>query len=574
MINEKYPRQRHARAPGRDCYLTWKVVIMPEQGENNSFSFGDALFLYVEREGQPLNIAGVSVFEGEMKLKDCMAFIESKLPLIPRYRQHVVFPPFDLGLPSWEFDRKFDIRNHVRQVRLKHGTEQELKELAGKIVSTRLDREHPLWDFTLARLQAGRTGIITRIHHCLADGIAGVGVMNVIMDTSPTMPPIRRKQLKDEPPAAPRDPAASFLNGLAKSYLSFVSGALSLEMGLLNVAQEALANPAGPPAEMVRLLSELAAPAERLPFNTICRGPQSFAWTEVPLDDIKAVKNICGGTVNDVVLTTVARAFGRYAEQRGVNLEGRSLRIVIPVNVRGNGDATELGNKLSFVPVPVPLDIRDPQKLLALVRERVELLKRAHAAEFVGLLGSAMSSLPNAFWANAGPVVSQLPLSLCNIICTNVPGPQIPLYLMGHKMLKWYPWVPIGGLMGINCAILTYNGTAFFGFTGDVHAAPDLEKLEKLVDLSFAELRASAAAGVGSVATARVQRKRRARPNAKIPVATVDAPNSKAALRVISKPAAAASHQPTRRKRTRANAGIPVVRAQTPEVRSVIVAGQ
>src|SRR5208337_3558945 len=188
------------------------------------------------------------------------------------------------------------------------------------------------------------------------------------------------------------------------------------------------------------------------------------------------------------------------------------LRIVIPVNVRGNGDATELGNQLSFVPVPVPLDIRDPRKLLAVVRERVEILKRARAADFVGVFGGLLSSLPSAFWANVGPIVSQLPLSLCNIICTNVPGPQIPLYLMGHKMLKWYPWVPIGGLMGINCAILTYNGTAYFGFTGDVHAAPDLERLEKFVDQSFAEFLAGGSADV------KPQRQRRERPNAKIPL--------------------------------------------------------
>src|SRR5271167_3436920 len=181
---------------------------MPNDGDSNSLSFGDALFLYIEREGQPLNIAGVSVFEGEIKRADCAAFIESKLPLIPRYRQRVVFPPFDLGLPRWETDPNFDIRNHVRQVKLKHGTEQELKALAGKIVSARLDRQRPLWDFTLARLQGGRTGIVTRIHHCLADGIAGVGVMNAIMDTAPTPPPISRTKTKIEPQAPQKDAAA------------------------------------------------------------------------------------------------------------------------------------------------------------------------------------------------------------------------------------------------------------------------------------------------------------------------------------------------------------------------------
>jgi diacylglycerol O-acyltransferase len=495
---------------------------MPDEGNSNSFSFGDALFLYIEREGQPLNIAGISVFEGEIKRKDCAAFIESKLPLIPRYRQRVVFPPFDLGLPHWEFDPQFDIRNHIHQVKLKHGTEQELKEVAGKIMSTRLDRQRPLWDFTLARLQGGRTGIITRIHHCLADGIAGVGAMNVILDTAPTPRPIPRKKQQVETPRPPKDATAVILDALAKSYLSLVRGALTLQTGVLNVAQEAVANPAVPPAEMIRLLSELATPAEPLPFNVICRGPQKFAWTEVPLADIKAVKNNWGGTVNDVVLATVTLAFGRYAEQRGVNLKGRSLRIVIPVNVRGNGDATELGNQISFVPVPVPLDIRDPLKLLAVVRERVEILKRAHAADFVGLFGGMLSALPSAFWANVGSVVSQLPLSLCNIICTNVPGPQVPLYLMGHKMMSWYPWVPIGGLMGINCAILTYNGTAYFGFTGDVHAAPDLEQLEKFVDQSFAEFRAGGAAGVN--VEAKPQRSRRARPNAKISVVRTPIP--------------------------------------------------
>src|SRR5271157_2738602 len=203
-------------------------TTMPSPRDGNSFSWGDALFLYIEREGQPLNIAGVSVFEGEIKLADCAAFVESKLRLIPRYRQRVVFPPFNLGLPSWQLDGKFNIRNHIHQVKLKRGTEQELKTLAAKIVSARLDRQRPLWDFTLARLQGGRTGLVIRIHHCLADGIAGVGVINAIMDTSPTPPPISRTKPEIEPQAPQKDAAAIFLNGLAKSYLSLVTGAGTL----------------------------------------------------------------------------------------------------------------------------------------------------------------------------------------------------------------------------------------------------------------------------------------------------------------------------------------------------------
>ena len=138
---------------------------MSNGAENNTFSWGDAFFLHIERPGQPLNIAGVSIFEGEIKLADCRAYVESKLPLIPRYRQRVVPASFDLGLPSWEFDPQFDIKNHVREATLKHGTEKELKALAGKIVSESLDRQRPLWDFTLVPLKGGRTGLIVRIHH-------------------------------------------------------------------------------------------------------------------------------------------------------------------------------------------------------------------------------------------------------------------------------------------------------------------------------------------------------------------------------------------------------------------------
>src|SRR5664279_5500637 len=273
---------------------------MTNGANHNSFSWGDALFLHVERPGQPLNIAGVSMFEGEIKLADLRSFIESKLPLIPRYRQRAVASAFDLGLPSWEFDPQFDIQNHVREVTLKYGTENELKALAGKIVSESLDRQRPLWDFTLARLKGGRTGFIVRIHHCLADGIAGVGAMNVIMDTSPDPPPISRKKTKVGPPPPPKDAGAAFLDGLAKSYLSLVNEAATLHSGLLNMAEGAVANPSSAPAEMLRVMSELAAPAEPLPFNGVCSGPQKFAWTEVPLADIKAIKNTCGGTVNDV----------------------------------------------------------------------------------------------------------------------------------------------------------------------------------------------------------------------------------------------------------------------------------
>jgi len=501
-------------------------AFMPEFQPNNSFSWGDALFLYVERPGQPLSMACVSVFEGAIGLKACRDFVESKLPLIPRYRQHVIFSPFNIGLPHWQFDPNFDIRNHIHQVRLRHGSESELKRTASGIVSTHLDRSKPLWDLTLVRgLEGDRTGMIARIHHCLADGIAGVGIMNVLMDPNPVSPPVSHQ--KPASPAQPRrDAGAQLIDSLLKSYFSAVKGALTLHSEALNIAQGMLANPSGPLADLMTVMPELAAPAERLPFNVVCHGPQKFGWTEIAMADIQAIRQGGGGTVNDVILTVMTAALRRYAELRGVRVKGRTVRIMIPVNLRGNGSVHELGNRISFLPVTLPLDIRDPQKLFAFVRERMEVLKRVRAAEFVGFAGGLFSTIPNAIWAAIGPVASQLPLSLCNIICTNVPGPQMPLYFMGHKMESWYPYVPIGGEMGVNCAILSYNGTAYFGFTCDVAAVPDPEPLEKFVVASCAELlksskqaRRETANEQLEPATAAVHKgPKRRRPNAAIPV--------------------------------------------------------
>ncbi len=464
---------------------------MPQVRDHECLSWGDALFLYLERPGMPLNIASVSDFEGEIGLEECVQFVASKLPLLPRYLQRVVTPPFNIGLPTWEYDTDFDIHNHMREVVLKRGTDADLKAAAAKILSVPMERSRPLWDLTLFQgLKGNRTAVLARVHHCLADGIAGVGLMNVLMDPEPVSHP-RAKKLRFRAPAR-RDTPTLLVDGLLNFYSALVQRVLRMEADIVDIARKTLAGiEQGSVSEWDRFLPELSAPTERLPFNLICQGPQKIAWTAIPMAEIHAVREVLGAKVNDVVVAVVAGALRRYAELRGVEVRGRKLRIVVPVNMRGNGGGG-LGNRLSFLPVTVPLDQRNEKKLLKAVHERMQFLKSANAAEFVGLAGSLLGTIPPAFQAMAGPVASQLPISLCNLICTNVPGPEIPLYLMGHKMLRWYPYVPIGGEMGINCALLSYNGTAYFGFSGDVHAAPELQRLEGFVRASFAELRKAA----------------------------------------------------------------------------------
>ena len=170
---------------------------MQKHHQSDRLSWGDTVFLHLEREGMPLNVACVCVFEGEIPFNACVRFVESKLPLIPRYLKRVVPPPLNLGLPSWEYDPTFDIRNHLREVTLKRGSDAELKTLAGKILSTVMDRQHPLWDLTFVHgLKGNRSALIFRLHHCLADGIAGVGIMHVLMDASPLVPPLPRRKLR------------------------------------------------------------------------------------------------------------------------------------------------------------------------------------------------------------------------------------------------------------------------------------------------------------------------------------------------------------------------------------------
>jgi diacylglycerol O-acyltransferase len=244
--------------------------------------------------------------------------------------------------------------------------------------------------------------------------------------------------------------------------------------------------------EFAGLLPELSASTERLRFNIFCRGPQKFAWAEIPLAEIKAIKSTCGTSVNDVILALVTATIRRYVELHGDPVKGRMFRMMVPVNLRGNENPGELGNRISLVPVTIPLDIRNPRKLLAAVHRRTEFLKRAHAAELVSLTGGLLGMFPTSAQSLAGHVISRLPFTPFNLVCTNVPGPQYPLYLLGHEMLHCYPYVPVGGEMALNCAILTYNGTAYFGFSGDVHAVPDLRRLETLLQSSFEELREAA----------------------------------------------------------------------------------
>ena len=468
-------------------------------------SFGDSLFLYLEREGTPLNIASLAIFDGEISAKELRDLVASKLNQIPRYMQRVVVPLLNVGVPYWEFAPDFRLERHIREIALRRGTLAELKDATSEVLSPTMDRQHPLWDLTLIRgLKGTRTAMIARVHHCMADGISGMGLMNLLMDASPAAPVLQSRKVRV--PHTRNGEGSDLVNSAMQSWFSTVERLLQAGSEMLTLFQRATGISDEDTAEaatatnglrklgkeqVVRVAAELAELPQRLPFNVLCHGPQRYEWTEARLDDFKALRSTCGATVNDAILTVVTAAFRDYSALHGLHPRGRSIRIVVPMSTRRHY-SDGLGNHITFAPFSAPLGIRNSRKLLDAIHERMEFVKTARVAEFVSFAGTLLGTVPTPLQAVLALIISELPISVCNTICTNVPGPKHPLYMLGHEMLSAYPYVPIGGEMGINCAVLSYNGTVYFGFTADVTAAPDLEKLPRFVDRNIAELLRSA----------------------------------------------------------------------------------
>ena len=505
--------------------------VMETSHEREYLSFGDALFLHLERPGIPINIASVAIFDGIMTLAELLPYVEAKLSHVPRCMQRVVPPPFNIGLPWLEYDPDFDFRHHVDEFTLKTGTEAELKTLAGKLLSQNLDRNRPLWHFVLVHgLKGKRTALIARIHHSMADGMSGVAFLNALMDTSPEVPKFAHKK-GPIPSTPPLDPATTLLDSLTSScfltvqrFLDAQSNLLAMARQLVHVQAEKTGHAASTPPPMPHItppsmedlsqvLPEIASAPQPLPFNVICQGPQKFEWTDVPFEDLRAMKNAHGCSFNDVALAVVCAAYRKYAEHRGASLKGRSLRVVVPVNTRPpNDDRHGMGNEITFVPVSVPLDIHDPRELITAAHQRMTMIKQAKIAEMVTMAGALISAIPSPLQVVLGQLAPQLPLLLCNVIFTNVPGPRQPLYVLGHRMLKAYPYVPIGGEMGANCALLTYDGTAHFGFSCDTTATPDPDMLPKFLDETIAEFKQ--AFGLNGEKKRRTRRPARRKPQA------------------------------------------------------------
>ncbi len=477
---------------------------MSENHLDRRLSPMDAFFLYLELEEQPLHVGAVCVFEGRIPYREFVQTLESRLHLVPRYRQRVLFTPLQLGHPVWEHDPDFDIKNHVFRVRLPApATEEELRTLTGQIFTGMLDRNKPLWEvYFVEGLEGNRTAVVVKVHHCMVDGVAGIGLALVLLDIVPDPPKIPKPRFRPTPLPAAKDLVVDALWDNASDTLRHWSrwqrGLAAYARGFdsVSVARNF--------KKFATTMARFLLPFTRMPFNVPLSGERVVYWREYLFADARAIRTVLGGTVNDVILTVLGAAMRKYfQEMRPGKRLPESLRVLVPVNVRRETERAALGNHISLMPVELPLHPEGAPERLRATDVLMRQLKEARVAEAIALMFDVVQGAPAflqalALGAWAHPLVQgtmstvAAPVPPANLICTNVPGPQIPLYSCGHKLLAMYPALPVALEMGVNMAITSYDQKLFITFIGDGKTDQDLKRIADYFDASFRELRGTA----------------------------------------------------------------------------------
>jgi WS/DGAT/MGAT family acyltransferase len=454
----------------------------------------DASFLHQEGRSSHMHVGAVMIFEGPPPAReDFLAQIDSRLHLVPRYRQKLAFPRFEMGRPLWIDDPTFNLEYHVRHTALPSpGGVEQLRQLAGRIFSQRLDRSKPLWEVWLVQgLEGNRFALINKTHHALVDGVSGVDLATVLFDVSPV--PAELGPADDDWTPSPEPTQAELI-------AEGVKGAVRTPAELAGGLAKALRDPAG----TLRAAREAAEgigeilwaglnPAPETPLNVPIGPHRRVWWVRSSLDDFKAIKNEVGGTVNDVVLAVVSGALGRWLRTRGVRTEGLALHALVPVSIRAQGAEADLGNQIAAMRGPLPVYATDPLDRLSIVKQSMADLKQSKQALGAEVISGLNDFAPPTLLAQA----SRLNFStrLFNLIVTNVPGPQFPLYLLGRELQELAPiaFLPQDHAMAV--AIMSYNGNVDFGLLGDYDAMPDLDVFADYLDDALAELMEATGAG-------------------------------------------------------------------------------
>jgi diacylglycerol O-acyltransferase / wax synthase len=450
----------------------------------------DASFLHMENGGAHMHVAGLMLFDGEPPpYERLLEMTESRLHVVPRYRQKLAFVPFGQGRPRWVDDPHLNLRYHIRRTSLpRPGTEAQLRSLAGRVFSQPLDRDKPLWEMWLVEgVEDGPDGprfaMLSKTHHALVDGISGVDIVSVLFDATPDPP---------EPPERPPrwmprpEPSQAQLLGEALLERATVPAEAARSLRALFRAPRNVVRGAGESLVGVGAMAWAGLrPPPRSPYNTAIGPHRRYAWVRASLDDIKSIKNSLGGTVNDVVLASVAGALGRHMTRRGAKLP-QSLRALVPVSVRSDDERGALGNRVAAMMAPLPVGEKDPRQRLAVIAAAMQGIKRSGQAVGAQVLTELSGFAPPTLMAQGSRLVSTE--RFFNLVVTNVPGPQFPLYLMGRELREINPMVPLAKGQALGIAIMSYNGRMNFGLLGDWDAMGDLDALAADLEASLEEL--------------------------------------------------------------------------------------
>jgi len=445
----------------------------------------DASFLHLERGPAHMHVASTALFEGPTPAYDEMReHIASRVHLVPRFRQRLRFVPLAQGRPKWVDDPQFNIAYHLRHTALPPpGDEGQLRTLAARIFSQRLDRSKPLWEMWLVDgVEGGRFALVTKSHHCLVDGVSGVDITTVLFDAAADAEPSSERR-----PWVPRpEPSDAELLGealveRATTPAEVVRGARALFRAPRQVARSAV-----DVLEAAGTFARAGLGAPRSPFNVDIGPYRRFATVRAELDELKRVKNSAGGTVNDVVLAVVAGALGTYLRGRGYSTRDLELRAMVPISVRADDEHGALGNRVSSFMAPLPVGVEDPIERLGLISETMGDLKQSKQAVGATLLTELTDFAPPTIAGQAARLQSRQ--RFFNLVVTNIPGPQFPLYLLGRELEALVPMVPLAKRQAVCFGIMSYNGQVHFGLIGDYDAMADLDVLAGDLERSLAEI--------------------------------------------------------------------------------------
>jgi diacylglycerol O-acyltransferase len=450
----------------------------------------DAGFLHQEDGGAHMHIGGLGVFAGPAPTgQEFRTHIASRLPLVPRYRQKLVKMPLGTGRPVWVEDASFRIGYHVRHTALPApGGDEQLLTLVSRIVSQRLDRTKPLWEMWLVEgLADDRFALITKTHHAMIDGVGGIDLLTALFDLSPDSGPT---DVVPWQPAATPGPVGLLAHGAVGAVRNLVR--LSAKGVQLSTSPKAAVREvAGVAGALGAALGPIVNAAPPSVLNAPPGPHRRVEVVRTSLADYRTVKSAFGATVNDVVLAAVAGALGRFLEARGEQVQGLALRACVPVSLRTGDSSGSAGNEIAVMMAPLPVDIADPVERLAAVHRSMGHLKTSRQAEGAAVLTSLENALPPAILARA----SRLGFSsrVYNLLVTNVPGPQVPIYVLGRQLEELVPLAFLAPEHLLAIAIVSYHGQVTYGLLGDADALPDLGDLADHLTDTLAELVTAAA---------------------------------------------------------------------------------